>query len=76
MIMHQVRNLAFYWSAPTGAIINVDLPGAQEAAAQLEAGYPSANQACIDIIDVLVSKNVELEKRLLELEHQDEDHEC
>lgn len=57
--------MAFYWSLPTGAIINLDLPGATKAIAALGAYYPCANQAACDKIDELVKQLVSKEKEAL-----------
>jgi hypothetical protein len=58
--------LAFYWSLPTGAIINIDLPGAGKAIEALGAKYPRANAAAIELIDKLAQQLVAYEKANLE----------
>ena len=60
--------LAFYWSLPTGAIINLDSPGAVKAIEAFGPKYPHANQAAIDKIDELVKQLVRYEKATLEKE--------
>jgi hypothetical protein len=58
--------LAFYWSLPTGAIINLDLPGAVKAIEAFGSKYPHANQAAIDKIDEVVKQLVRYEKANVE----------
>jgi hypothetical protein len=59
---------AFYWSLPTQAIINTDLPGARKARESLGEQYPAANQACIDIIDAIIKQHFDLVARITKLE--------
>lgn len=58
--------LAFYWSLPTGAIINIDLPGAAKAIEALGEKYPRANQAALNKIDEIVKQLVRYEKAEME----------
>ena len=67
-MINEAAELAFYWSLPTGPIINVDLPGAAKVIDSLGAKYPRANQAAIDKIDELVRKLVEQEVVLTKAE--------
>jgi hypothetical protein len=62
----EATELAFYWSLPTAAIINVDLPGAGKAIEAMGPKFPRANAAAIEIIDKLVKQLVVYEKAQME----------
>ena len=65
-MISETPELAFYWSLPTGAIINLDLPGASKAIEAFGEKYPHANQAAIDKVNELVNQLVRYEKAELE----------
>jgi hypothetical protein len=64
----EATEIAFYWSLPTAAIINEDLPGAQKARQAMGDKFPRANAAAIEIIDKLVKQLVAYEKAQMERE--------
>jgi hypothetical protein len=64
----EATELAFYWSLPTGGIINEDLPGAQQAIAAMCEQFPRGNAAAIEIIDKLVKQLLAYEKAQMERE--------